>query len=85
MEEGNDRQHQKVGPGNTTKFPSIYVSDVTTILPPIQLLGQIAKQHELQALTNNQDKIQPKITDSYRAIVEALAEKRTDFHTYEPK
>jgi hypothetical protein len=30
-------------------------------------------------------KVQPAITDSYRAIIKALAEKHTEFDTYQPK
>jgi hypothetical protein len=47
----DDENGQQDGPGNTPKPPPIYVSDVTTISPLIQLLEQIAKQqYELKAL-----------------------------------
>jgi hypothetical protein len=52
----------KTNPGNTPKPPAIFVSDVTTIPPFIQMLEQIAKlQYEIKALTCNQVKIQPKL------------------------
>jgi hypothetical protein len=64
----------------------IYVSDVTTISPLIQLLEQIVEQqYELKALTNNHVKIQPKNSDSYQTIVKVLAEKQAEFHTYKSK
>jgi hypothetical protein len=68
------------------KPPPIFVSDVTTILPLLQLPDQIVKQQcEIKALPDNQVRIQPKTPDSYRAIIKALAEKNTTFHTYKPK
>ena len=36
-------------------------------------------------LQGNQVKIQPKSSDKYTTIIKALAEKRTEFHTYQPK
>jgi hypothetical protein len=50
------------------------------------LLDQIVKQsYEIKALAGNQVRIQPKTPDSYRAIIKALAEKNTAFHTYKLK
>jgi hypothetical protein len=65
----------------TPNPPPIYVSDVTTISPLIQLLEQIAQQYELKALSNSQIKIQPKTSESYRTITQAL----TKFHAYRLK
>jgi hypothetical protein len=42
-------------------------------------------QDETKALADNQVKVQPATTDSYRAITKALAEKQMEFHTYKPK
>jgi hypothetical protein len=39
LEEGNDRQQQKVDPVNTPKPPPIYVSGVIAISPLLQLLA----------------------------------------------
>jgi ribosome-associated translation inhibitor RaiA len=62
------------------------VSDVITIPPLLQLLDQIVKQsYKIKVLAGNQVRIQPKTPDSYRAIIKALAEKNTAFHTYKPK
>jgi hypothetical protein len=73
-------------PGKTPKPPPIYVSDVTTISPLIRLLEQtVRNQYELKAITNNQIKIQPKTSEDYRTIIKALADKKTEFHTYRPK
>jgi hypothetical protein len=50
------------------------------------MLELIAKQqYEVKALADNQVKVQPKIFESYRIIIKALAEKRTQFHTYKLK
>jgi hypothetical protein len=43
------------------------------------------QQHEVKALAANQVKVQPKTSESYRTIIKALAEKRTEFHTYKLK
>jgi hypothetical protein len=54
--------------------------------PLIQLLEQIVfQQYEVKAVAQNQVKVQPKTSDSYRIITKALAEKRTQFHTYKVK
>jgi hypothetical protein len=65
----------------------IFVCNVTTISPLIQLLEQIAKlQYEIKALSGNQIRIQPKSPDAYITIIKALGEKKnTAFHTYKPK
>jgi hypothetical protein len=52
----------------------------------VQLLEQIPKQeYEIKALADNQVKLQPKTFDSYRTGTKALAEKRTEFHSYKLK
>jgi hypothetical protein len=59
-----------------------YITDVQNITQLIQLLEQIANQHyEIKALAE----IQPKTSESYRTITKALADKRTQFHTYKLK
>jgi len=45
----------------------------------------VGDDFELKVLTGNQVKIQPKTADSYKTIIKALAEKQTEFHTYQPK
>jgi hypothetical protein len=61
-------------------------TDDKNISPLIQLLEQMAIQkYEIKALTDNQVKIQPKTSESYRAIIKVLAEKRKEFHMYKFK
>jgi hypothetical protein len=45
---------------------------------------QIAKQqYEIKALADSQVKVQPKTSESYRTIIEALADKHADYtHTH---
>jgi hypothetical protein len=83
LQEGSEDQQQKAGPQNKPKPPPIYITDVKYTSPLIQLLEQIAKhQYEVKALAHSQVKVQPKTSESYRTIIKALAEKRTEFHTY---
>jgi hypothetical protein len=42
-------------------------------------------EFELKVLNGNQVKVQPKSADKYRAIIHALKEKHTEFHTYQLK
>jgi hypothetical protein len=71
---------------DSPKPPPIFVSDVTTIPPLIQLLDQTAfKLYEIKAPAHNQVKIQSKTPNNYRAIIKALTAKNTSFHTYKPK
>jgi hypothetical protein len=73
-------------PEHTPKPPPIYIQVVTSIPPLLQLLEQVpAQQYETKALADNQVKVQPATTDSYRGITKALAEKQTEFHTYKPE
>jgi hypothetical protein len=86
LEAESEDQHETADPGNTPKPPPIYVTDVTTVTPIIQLLEQIAYlQNEIKALAGNRVKIQPKTSETYRTITKSVAEKRTAFHTYKPK
>jgi hypothetical protein len=86
LEVESEDQQQKAGPENSPKPSPIYITDVTNISPLIQLLEQIViQQYEVKALAHNQVKVQPKTSESYRTIIKALAEKRTQFHTYKLK
>jgi hypothetical protein len=50
------------------------------------LQEQIAfQQYEVKPLAQNQVRVHPKTSESYRTITKALAEKRTQFHTYKLK
>jgi hypothetical protein len=65
---------------DSPKAQPIFVSDVTTIPPLIQLLDQTAfKLCEIKALAHNQVKIQSKTPDTYRAIIKALTPKNKSF------
>jgi hypothetical protein len=71
---------------NTPKPPPIYIQDVITIPPLLQLLEQVAPQaYETKAFAQNQVKVQLKTSGSYPAIFKALADKHTECHTYKPK
>jgi hypothetical protein len=86
LEQESEDQQKKPGPENTTKPHPIYIIDVTSISPLIQLLDQIAiQQYEVKALAQNQVKVQPKTSESYRIIIKAVAENHTQFHTYKLK
>jgi hypothetical protein len=53
--------HQKVASDSTPKPPPIFVSDVITIPPLLQMLDQIVKQsYEIKALAGNQSESSPK-------------------------
>jgi hypothetical protein len=68
------------------KPPPSYITDFKNISSFIQLQEQIAnQQYEIKALADNQVKVQPKTSESYRTIIKALAEKRTECHTCELK
>lgn len=70
----------------TPKPPPIFVNGVKNITPLVKLLDGVAKlQYEIKALADNQVKVQPKTTESYRTIVKALNDKNTEFHTYKLK
>ena len=85
MEEGSEETQsktQQIAP----RAPPIYVAGVQNIHPLKELLLKIAgDDFELKALQGNQVKIQPKPSKKYSTIIKALAEKHTEFHTYQPK
>jgi hypothetical protein len=79
-----DRQHNAV-PEHPPKPLPTYIQDVTIIPPLLQLLEQVApRNYETKTLADNKVKIQPTTSDSYRAIIKALTEKCTQYHTYKP-
>jgi hypothetical protein len=86
LEEESEDQQQKSGPENVPKPPPIYINDIKNISPLIEVLEQIAKQqYEIKALTDNQVKVQPKTSESYRKMTKALVKICTEFHTYKLK
>jgi hypothetical protein len=86
METNNPESEHNPGPAHTPKPPPTYIQGVTSIPPLLQLLEQVAaRQYKTKALADNQIKVQPATTYSYRAITKAPAEKKMEFHTYKPK
>lgn len=68
------------------KPPPIFISGVTNIKPLIELLNTIAKDKYLvKTLCNDQARAQPTESSIYTAIVKALIDKNTEFHTYRPR
>jgi hypothetical protein len=54
MEDESEDQQQTTDPGNSSKPPTFYISDVTTVQPLIRLLEQIAKlRYEIKALARS--------------------------------
>jgi hypothetical protein len=52
----------------------------------LEISHQITKQqYEIKFLAGNQVEVPPKTSESYRIIIKALSEKRTEFHTYNLK
>jgi hypothetical protein len=73
------------GPGYHPNTSPIYIQNVTTI-PFIQLLNQKGpSKYVFTALANNQVRVQPSTSDSYRSIALNLNENRAEFHTFKPK
>lgn len=71
---------------NEPKPPPIFVAEVGYLKPLSELLEQIIPgAYSLKCLYNNQIKIQPTTSDSYRKTVKALQDKHTQFHTYQLK
>lgn len=86
LEEADGAASPPPGPERPSKPPPIFIQDVTTIPPLLLLLEQVAPSaYETKALSQNQVKVQPQSSEAYRAIVHALNEKQTNFHTYKPK
>jgi hypothetical protein len=68
------------------KPPPIFIAGVQHIKPLEELLARIAgTEFEIKVLHDNHVKGQPQTADKYRLIVRALVERRTEFHTYQPK
>jgi hypothetical protein len=79
METNNTERQHNPSPEHPPKPPPIYIQDVTSIPLLLQLLEQVAShQYETKALANNQVKVKPATTDSYKAIIKAIAEKHTE-------
>lgn len=79
--ENETNQHKKIA-----KPPPIFVQGVKSISPLTHLLETIAKDnYELKVLGSEQVKIQAKSSEIYSTIIKALEQKKTEFHSYQPK
>jgi hypothetical protein len=68
------------------KPPPIFILGVTNIKPLIELLNALAPNKYLViTLPNDQMKVQPTGSSIYTAIIKALMDKNTEFHTYKPR
>jgi len=59
---------------------------VTNIKPLLDLLNALApNKYLVKTLPNDQVKVQPTESSIYTAIIKALMDKNTEFHTYKPR
>jgi hypothetical protein len=79
-------EREETATNKPPKPPPIFVAGVHHIKPLEELLARIAgTEFEIKVLHDNHVKGQPQTADKYRTIVRALVERRTEFHTYQPK
>jgi len=85
----NEDDQDEGGEKATTKSPKpppIFIAGVHNIKTLKELLVAVSgDDFELKVLNGNEVKVQPKSADKYRTIINALIEKHTEFHTYQPK
>jgi hypothetical protein len=68
------------------KPPPIFISGVVNIKPLIELLNALApNKYLVKTLSDYQVRVQPTESRVYTAIIKALLEKNTKFHTYKPR
>lgn len=68
------------------KPPPIFVAGVKQITPLMKLLNEIVPdKYTIKALHNDEVKIQSTTGKEYSAIIKALEEKQTEYHTYQCK
>lgn len=68
------------------KPPPLFVVGVKFIQPLVDLLKTVAPNQYIQKCLNNDEvKIQANTKEAYQAIIKALMEKDTQFHTYQLK
>ncbi|CAG4981216.1 unnamed protein product [Colias eurytheme] len=87
LEVDNEQAENNNTPSNkTNKPPPIFVDKVENIQPLLKTLNEhVHDMFTLKVLTNNQVKIQPKDSETYRTIVHQLELRNTEFFTYKPK
>lgn len=73
-------------PERVPKPPPIFVHKVGQINPLITFLKTLApNKHTIKSLHNDQVKIQTDTVDTYRLVLKALLEKKTELHSYQIK
>lgn len=66
--------------------PPIFVSGVEAIIPLTDLLKELANDnYDLKVIGSSQVKIQLKDVETYPVVVKALAERKTEFHSFQAK
>jgi hypothetical protein len=87
METNNPESQHNPGPEHTPKPPPIYIQDVTSIPPLLQLLEQVAaQQYETKALADNQVKFNLKLLIPIGLSPKPLQKnKRNSTHTSQKK
>lgn len=79
-----DKEPEEGNQEKIPKPPPIFVTRVGCISPLHDLLEKVAKDgYETKLFGREQVKIQPKTSENYTEIVQALTEKKTEFHTYQ--
>lgn len=69
-----------------SKPPPIFVDGVKQIKPLTDLLKTLTQnEYEIKTLANDQVKISLNTSEKYTQVIKALAEKKTEFHTYQLK
>lgn len=86
LEGDNLETEQTTATDKINKPPPIFVDKVGNIQPLLNILNEHAhNMYNLKALNNDQVKIQPKDSDTFRTIVHQLELKNTEFYTYKPR
>jgi hypothetical protein len=68
------------------KPPPIFISGLANIKPLIELLNALVpNKYLVKTLPNDQVEIQPTENPIYTAIIKALMDKNTEFHTYKSR
>lgn len=81
----NDSEAEKSKNANI-KAPPIFVSNVETVTPLKEMLGNIAGDaYTLKILANNEVKILLHSPELYVSVIEKLKNKNTEFYTYQLK
>lgn len=81
-----DEMDQDEEPQKQVKPPPIFIEGVSNYAPLQELLNSIAANHyDAKIISSTRVKVQPWTIEIYREIIKKLAEKETQFHTYQMK